>query len=420
MKSIAIVGTGIAGLGCGYFLHREFDVSLFDRSGYAGGHSNTVTVDEDGRSVPIDTGFMVFNEVTYPNLTRLFTELGVETMPTPMSFGVQHVTSGVEYCGSSLNQLFAQRRNVVRPRFLRTLRDISRFNADALRGEETAETLAEYCERRRYCDDLLQLYLLPIASAIWSTPFDSVREFPASTLIRFFSNHGLLGGLKGHHEWLTVKGGAKTYVERMTRPFRDRVHLGNAVVRVERSPRDVAIRFADGARAVFDNVIFACHADEALAMLADPTPDERRLLGAFRYQENVAALHTDPAPMPRERRAWASWNYRLDGSAATTTYWMNSLQRVSDRRDYFVSINDPGLIDPRRVLKTIGFHHPVFTLDAIDAQRELPSLNEVSSGQRAYFCGSYFRYGFHEDALSSALAVCRALGRESAWAEAAA
>ena len=424
MTSIAIVGTGIAGLGCGHFLHPEHEVSLFDGNSYAGGHTNTVTVDEDGRAVPIDTGFMVFNDVTYPFLTRLFSELGVETMPASMSFGVQHVGSGIEYCGSSVNGLFAQRRNLVKPLFLRALRQISRFNTDALRalsnGDEPDDTLEQYCRRGGYGDELLQLYLLPIASAIWSTPFDDVRTFPIATLMRFFRNHGLLGGLSGHHQWRTVRGGAKTYVEKMTRPFRGRIHLNNAVVRVERAGRRVTIRFADGACAAFDKVVFACHADEALAMLGDASPEERRLLGAFRYQKNVAALHTDPAPMPRSRRAWASWNYRLDRHSASTIYWMNSLQRVSDRRDYFVSVNDPGLIDSVRVMKTIVYHHPVFTLEAMAAQRELPSLNQMGADQTTYFCGSYFRYGFHEDAFVSAIAASRAIARDSVWAEAAA
>jgi predicted NAD/FAD-binding protein len=424
MTSIAIVGTGIAGLGCGYFLHREFDVSLFDASDYAGGHTNTITVDEDGRPVPIDTGFMVFNDVTYPNLVRLFDELGVQTMETSMSFGVQHVGSGIEYCGSSVNGLFAQRRNILRPRFLRALRAISRFNTLAVqlasRGAVPDVTIEQFVRDTRLGNELLELYLLPIASAIWSTPFDDVRDFPIATLMRFFRNHGLLGGLGGHHQWRTVIGGAKTYVDRMTRGFRDRIHLRNAVVRIERSANHVTLKFADGARATFDKVIMACHADEALAMLAGPTADERRLLSPFRYEKNIATLHTDPAPMPRSRRAWASWNYRLDAANASTIYWMNSLQRVSDRRNYFVSINDPGLVDPARVLKTIVYHHPVLNRECVEAQRQLPRLNEISDDQTTYFCGSYFRYGFHEDAFASSIAAVRALAGEAAWAEEAA
>ncbi len=418
VKTLAIVGAGVAGLGCGYLLHRDFDITIFDRNGYAGGHTNTVPADEGDRQVPIDTGFMVFNEVTYPNLTRLFTDLGVETFDTSMSFGVQHIPSGIEYAGSGLGQLFAQRRNVVNPRFLRTLYQINRFNTDASRAlagnQYERMTLQEYSDEHGYGEDFLSLYLLPMSSAVWSAPFEDVREFPATTLLRFFRNHGLLGGLSGQHQWKTVRGGARRYVEKMTASFRERIFLGNAVVAVDRDSSGAVIHFADRSSRRFDRVIFACHADETLAMLQQPTADERRLLGAFRYQRNVASLHTDPAPMPRLPRAWASWNYRLDAAAngrvsASTIYWMNSLQNVSDRRDYFVSIDDPGLIHPARVLKTIVYHHPVFTLAAIDAQRELPALNRVGPDQTTYFCGSYFGYGFHEDAFTSAIEASRAI-----------
>lgn len=428
MKRVAIVGTGIAGLGCAYLLHRHFEVSLFDRNGYAGGHTHTVTVDEEGRPVPVDTGFMVFNEITYPNLTRLFTDLGVETMPTSMSFGVQHIATGIEYAGGSVSQLFARRRNLLDPRFLRALYQIHRFNEEAQAALDSAAfdrtTLQEYVDARGYGEDFLRFYLLPMSSAVWSTPFDQVRAFPAMTLLRFFRNHGLLGGLSGQHPWLTVVGGAKTYVEKMTRGFRDRIHLGNGVVRVDRNPSGATLRLADGSTRAFDKVILACHADEALAMLSHPTPAERRLLTPFRYEENVATLHTDPAPMPRRRRAWASWNSRIDDrrtpANATTIYWMNSLQRVSDRRDYFVSIDDPGLVDPARVLKTIRYHHPIFTLAAVDAQRELPSLNAISPDQSTYYCGSYFRHGFHEDAYTSAIEASRAILRGATEGEVAA
>ncbi len=424
MTSIAIVGTGIAGLGCGYLLHRNFDIEMFDRNNYAGGHTNTIVVEEEGTPVAIDTGFMVFNEVTYPNLTRLFDRLGVNTVPTSMSFGVQHLAAGIEYCGGSIGQLFAQRRNLLRPRFLRALRQIARFNSEAheaiASGAFDGLTLDAYVTARNYGEDFLQLYLLPMAAAVWSTPFGEARHFPAVTLLRFFDNHGLLGGLDGQLPWLTVAGGAKQYVEKMTRGFRERIHLGSGVDRVRRDPHGVTIHLTGGATRRFDRVIFACHADEALAMLEDPTPDERRLLGAFRYQRNVAELHTDAAPMPRTRRAWASWNVRIDDTRATTIYWMNSLQGVSQKRDYFVSIDDPGLIDPDRILRRIVYTHPMFTLDAITAQRELPSLNRLAAAQSTYFCGSYFRYGFHEDAFASAIDVCRTIASNDVWQEVAA
>jgi uncharacterized protein len=411
-ESIGIVGTGIAGLGAAWLLQDDCDVTLFDGNHYAGGHTNTITIRERDRDVPVDTGFMVFNEVTYPNLTALFRTLDVETMPASMSFGVQHRASGIEYCGSSVDQLFAQRRNLLRPRFLRFLSTVTRFNAEARAAIESHafddHTLAGYAQARNYGEDFLRFYLLPMAGAVWSAPFDRVRDFPALTLLRFFDNHGLLGGLEGHHPWLTVRGGAKTYVEKLTRRFRDRIHLGTPVTRVD---RDGGVRLADGSRATFDRVILACHADEALALLAQPSEEEARLLSAFRYQRNVATLHTDPAPMPRARRAWASWNVRVDerDAAATTIYWMNSLQRVSDREQYFVSIDDPGLIAPEKILRTIRYSHPLFDRAAVAAQRELPQLNATSPHQTTFFCGSYFGYGFHEDAYTSAIRVADAV-----------
>lgn len=429
MTNIAVIGTGIAGLGCGYLLHRRFEVSLFDGNGYAGGHTNTIAVDRDGEVVPVDTGFMVFNEVTYPRLTRLFTRLGVETVPTSMSFGVQHRGAGIEYCGSSVDQLFAQRRNLVRPRFLGMLRQITRFNREAREALADSRfagvTLEQYAQVRGYGPSFRDLYLLPMAGAVWSTPFEDVRHFPATTLLRFFDNHGLLGGLEGHHPWLTVRGGAKRYVEAMTRDFRERIELGNAVRHVERDRGGVTLSFAHGERRRFDQVIFACHADEALALLTNPTSEERRLLSPFRYQRNVALLHTDPAPMPRARKAWASWNVRVaedgDGrSRATTIYWMNSLQHLSPRQDYFVSIDDPGLVDPQRVLRTIVYHHPLFNLETSRLQPELASLNRMGERQRTYYCGSYFGFGFHEDGFASAIEASRAVASAEVWNEEAA
>lgn len=426
MTNIAIIGTGIAGLGCGYLLHRRFDVSLFDGNDYAGGHTNTVAVQHGGEVVPVDTGFMVFNEVTYPRLTRLFARLGVETMPTSMSFGVQHCASGIEYCGSSAGQLFAQRRNLVRPRFLRMLGQVTRFNREARQAlEETrfaGVTLEQYIEQRGYGAAFRDLYLLPMAGAVWSTPFEDVRHFPARTLLRFFDNHGLLGGLEGHHPWLTVRGGARHYVEAMTREFADRIELGNAVRRVERDGSGVTLLLDRGERRRFDAVIFACHADEALALLAAPLPEERRLLASFRYQRNVALLHTDPAPMPRARRAWASWNVRVAAeeggrSRATTIYWMNSLQHLAARENYFVSIDDPGLVDPSKVLRTIVYHHPLFNLETLRAQGELATLNRMGGQQRTYYCGAYFGYGFHEDGFVSAIEASRAVARAEVWQE---
>ncbi len=423
MKTLAIIGTGIAGLGCAHFLHASHDITLFEQNDYAGGHTNTITVDESGRSVPIDTGFMVFNHVTYPNLTRLFRELGVVTKPTEMSFSVQHTPSGLEYNGGSLNLLFGQRRNLVNFRHWRMLMQINRFNNEAIAALDDASfaemTLRDYVANRGYGADFLERYLVPMSSAVWSTPPERMLEFPAVTLLRFWHNHGFLG-LHTQHPWFTVTGGAKSYVEKITAPFRDRVRLKQKAVRVERGGGKVKVFTPDGAPREFDKVILACHADQALALLADPTGMETRLLRNFEYQPNTATLHTDPSFMPHTRRCWASWNYRIDaardGSALPTThYWMNRLQGVSDTTDYFVSLNCHDRIAPEKVLRRIEYEHPLFNLGAIAAQRELPQLNRLTPDQTTYFAGAWFKYGFHEDGFTSALECARAVTGTAIW-----
>lgn len=423
MTRLAIIGSGVAGLGCAHFLHSRYDVTLFEQNDYPGGHTNTVTVDEQGRPVPIDTGFMVYNEVTYPNLTRLFRELDVKTQPTSMSFSVHHRPSGIEYNGAGLNRLFGQRRNFVRPRFWRLLGQMNRFNAEAVQALQNPAyadyTVRRYVEERGYGDDFLHLFLVPMSSAVWSTPPGKMLDFPAVTLLRFFHNHGFLG-LHTHHPWRTLDGGARTYVAKMSVPWRDRVFLKSKAVKVSRRDGSARVVAANGAEATFDKVILATHADEALGLLADPTPAEQRLLSPFKYQPNTVTLHTDPSFMPKTRLCWASWNYRIDqepGGATrpSTHYWMNSLQGVSQQRNYFVSLNSHDRVAPEAVLRRIEYHHPLFSLDAIAAQKELPGLNRLSNDQSTYFCGSYFKYGFHEDAFTSALECSRAVSGEPIW-----
>ena len=424
MQTLAIIGTGIAGLGCAHFLHARYDLTLYEQHDYAGGHTNTVTVEEQGRAVPIDTGFMVFNRVTYPNLTRLFRELGVETKPTEMSFSVQHTPTGLEYNGGSLNLLFGQRRNLLRPRYWRMLAAINRFNAEAvpaLTDEKWAHhSLCDYVAERGYGDDMLHLYLVPMSSAVWSTPPALMLDFPALTLLRFWHNHGFLG-LHTQHPWFTVTGGAKSYVQKITAPFRDRVQLGRKAVRVSREDGRVKVVAADGSEREFDKVILACHGDQALALLADPTDLEARLLREFRYQPNTATLHTDAGFMPRTRGCWASWNYRLDAAPngnvlPTTHYWMNRLQGVSRRENYFVSLNCHDRIAPERMLRRIDYEHPIFNLATTAAQKELPQLNRLATSQNTYFAGAWFKYGFHEDGFTSALDCARAITGEPIWA----
>lgn len=433
--TLAIIGTGISGLGCAHFLHRHFDVTLFEQNSHTGGHTNTVTVAETGtgRSVPIDTGFMVFNYATYPQLTRLFSALNVPVKKTDMSFSVRHEDTGLEFCGSSLNHLFAQRRNLFRPSFYRMLLAIDRFNRDAIAAlglsssngpEDPAietQTLADFVRVRGYGADFLDLYLVPMSSAVWSTPPEKMLLFPARTLLRFFHNHGFLG-LNTQHQWWTVDGGAQQYVTRLTAPWRDRIRQNTKVVRVARDPNGAHITSAAGVTEQFDHVILASHGHESLALLADPTSDETRLLREFQYQSNIATLHTDASVMPRTKLAWSAWNYSLarDISGRTspmTIYWMNKLQGVSDRENYFVSINRPEAIDPRRVLKTIQYEHPLFTLGAIKAQTEIPALNQTARDTtKTYFCGAWTRYGFHEDGLLSAVNLSRQLLGRDPWA----
>jgi predicted NAD/FAD-binding protein len=423
MPSLAIIGTGIAGLGCAHFLHRRFDLTVYEQNDYSGGHANTVEAAEAGRPVPIDTGFMVFNHVTYPLLTRLFRELDVAIKPTSMSFSVQHVPSGLEYNGGSLDLLFAQRRNLLRPRHWRMLAQIDRFNREAIPALDEPRWarmgLGEYVTARGYGEDMLNLYLLPMGGAVWSAPPDQMLRFPAPTLLRFWHNHGLLG-LSTQHPWFTVVEGARSYVAKLTAPFRDRIRLGAKAARIRRESGRVAVTTADGETRAFDRVILACHADQSLKLLADPTEAEARLLREFKFQPNTATLHTDESFMPRNRRCWASWNCRMEEDAAgrllsSTHYWMNRLQGVSERVNYFVSLNCHGRIAPEKVLRRIEYEHPLFDVAAIEAQAGLPGLNRTAPGQTTYYAGAWFKYGFHEDGLGSALACARALTGEPLW-----
>ena len=418
MKRVAIIGTGVAGLGCAHFLHRKFDLTLYEKNDYPGGHANTIPVAEEHRSVPVDTGFMVFNEVTYPNLTRLFRELGLAVQPTEMSFSVQHLPTRLEFCGSSLNHLFAQRKNLVRPRFWRMIWQINRFNTEAIAALAAPEiqncTLGEYVRWRDYGDDFLNFYLVPMSSAVWSTPPELMLEFPAVTLLRFFHNHGFLG-LHTQHPWFTVVNGAKSYVDKLTAPFREKIGLQRGAAFVRRANGKVRVTDVTGRTEMFDQVIFASHADETLKMLVDADFREFAALKEFEYQPNTALLHTDASVMPKHKRCWASWNYRIEPGAGdkvspSTVYWMNRLQNISGPRNYFVSINGENSVNPSSILKRIYYEHPLFNLGAIRAQKQLPKLNERMNN--VFFCGSYFRYGFHEDAFTSALELCRLLTGE--------
>lgn len=404
---LAIIGTGISGLACAHFLKGDFDLTLYEKDGRIGGHSNTVEVPENGKMLPLDTGFMVYNEVTYPHLTRLFKELNVDTKPTDMSFSVQHADAGIEFNGGSVNLLFSQRKNLLRPRFWKMLLQINRFNKETV--AELADpkygdvTLAEYVAARGYGRDFLEWYLAPMAAAVWSSPPERIDSFPARTLMRFWHNHGFLG-LDTQHPWRTVSGGSREYVKAITAPFTDRILRGNAVTAVS----GTTLTLSDGSSHTSDKVIFASHGDQSLALLSAPTALEREILGPFEYQPNKAIVHTDARFMPRTRRAWASWNYRVDPSGKHSThYWMNRLQGVSDKVDYFVSINPPDGIPEEKIIHRLNYEHPLFTAAAITAQSRIPELHEAALTTHRHYCGAWQRYGFHEDGIWSAYRLCK-------------
>ncbi len=413
MEKIAIVGTGIAGMGCAHFLQKHFDITLFEQNDYVGGHTNTVTVTEGDKQIPIDTGFIVFNHITYPNLTKLFSDLGVATKKCEMSFGVQHRPTGLEYSGSGLDGLFAQRKNILNSRYFNMLLQIRRFNREAeedlITGRASELSMLDYCIKKGFDEDFIYKYLAPMSSALWSTPTDITLQFPAEALIKFFRNHGLLG-LSTQYQWYTVHNGSWQYRDKLIAPFKDRIKLNTKVQWVEKVADKIQVTTHTGEKFLFDKVIMAGHADQSLKALHYPSEMQQQLLSVFQYQKNIATLHTDDSVMPENKKVWSAWNYLIlkkDEQLVTSTiYSMNKLQAVSEKMEYFVSINDPGLVDPKKVLKTIEYDHPIFTVDAYRAQTKLPLLN---SEDNIYFCGSYFRNGFHEDALLSAVRLCEEL-----------
>jgi predicted NAD/FAD-binding protein len=404
---IAIVGTGISGLVAAYRLAPEHDLTVFEADDYIGGHTHTIPVRRWGRSYAIDTGFIVFNERTYPHFIHLLDELGVASQPTTMSFSVRCERTGLEYNGTNLNRLFAQRRNLLRPAFHRMVADILRFYREApalLRAGDAALTLGEYLERDRYSRAFVDWHILPLGAAVWSTEPRRMLDFPARYLIEFFGRHGFLqvGNRPG---WRVVCGGSSQYVAPLARRFRDRVRLRAPVRAIARTPAGVAITSPGAGTERFDAVVIATHSDQALALLADPSRAEREVLGAMTYQRNEAVLHTDARLLPRCRRAWAAWNYHLlplAGDAVAVTYNMNLLQGLESPEPFCVTLNRSAEIDPAKVIARLTYDHPLYTHATVAAQRRWAEINGVN---RTYFCGAYWGYGFHEDGVRSALAV---------------
>lgn len=420
MERLAIIGSGISALGAAYYLRNQYDITIFEAGSYVGGHTNTVTVDDDGRALPVDTGFIVYNETTYPNLTRLFVELKVKTHESDMSFGMHNMASGLQYSGQNYSTLFARRKSVFSPRHWRFLLQAARFNETAPRDLADGKAdlpLGQYLRERGYDEYFIYNFIVPMGSAVWSTPVEKMLDFTAAALIRFFRNHGFLG-MHTQLQWRTVTGGSRSYVQKILSAVDCAVRLNEPVQRVQRllnSQAGVRVVTASGAHE-FDRVLIATHADQALAMLAEPSALEAELLPAFRYEKNIAALHRDESVMPPLRRIWSSWNYKTrptaDGNSvdSATVYWMNRLQKLPTPNNYFVSINDFEEIQPDKLIRQIEYDHPLFDSRAIALQ---PRLTELNQQGPIYFAGSYFRYGFHEDGLISGLAVVEQLSREA-------
>lgn len=401
---IAIIGSGIAGNTLAYHLHKQHDITVFEAAQHIGGHTHTHNIRHEGQDISVDTGFIVFNDRTYPNLIALLNELNVAWRPSNMSFSVRCENTGLEYNGTSLNSLFAQRLNLLRPSFHKMIRDILRFNKNSLEllAEGNEIKLGDYLRQNHYSQQFIDYYIIPMGSAIWSTDALQMLDFPARFFVRFFHNHGMLT-VNDRPQWRTISGGSASYVKALTAPFVDRIRLDTPIERVRRLKGSVRVKPRFGEEEKFDYVFFACHTDQALRMLADPTPAETEILGAIPYQSNTVYLHHDTALLPRKKLAWAAWNYHVTKPAServAVTYNMNILQGIESHEPLLVTLNHTAGIDPYKVIKRIEYMHPLYTLAGAAAQAR---HGEISGVNRTGFAGAYWRNGFHEDGVVSAL-----------------
>lgn len=412
---IAIIGSGISGLTCAYLLNRHHEVTVFEASDWIGGHSHTVDVEVEGERFAIDTGFIVFNDWTYPNFIRLLDQLGVASQPAEMSFSVQDPGTGTEYNGNNLNALFAQRRNLLSPLFWGMLRDILRFNREVLRDLQEQRiaadtTLGAYLRKNGYGQRFIEHYIVPMGSAIWSMSLGDMQDFPLEFFVRFCKNHGLLS-VTHRPQWRVVSGGSRSYVAALSESFVERIRLNCPVHRVVRDIAGVNLHSCAGIER-FDSVVFACHSDQALRLLAAPSLAERQILSALRFAENDVVLHSDIRLLPNRRLAWASWNYRLGGSArqpAAVTYNMNILQGLKSDTTFCVSLNQTAAIDPSKILNRFRYAHPQYSRAGLVAQAR---WQELQGAQNSYYCGAYWANGFHEDGVVSALRVAAVFGEQ--------
>ena len=414
---IAVIGSGISGLSCAHYMSLEHEVSVFEANQQIGGHTATVDVQLGVRRYAIDTGFIVFNDWTYPNFIALMDELGVASKPTEMGFSVHTPDYGLEYSGTNLNTLFAQRKNLLSWSFIRMIRDILRFNRESLTDLEAGtisdtETLGQYLARNGYGDKFTDQYLAAMGSAIWSADCSTILDFPVNFFLRFFKNHGLLS-VADRPQWRVIEGGSREYLGPLCARFSDRIYTSNAVQQVRRKPgKGVTLCMADGQQMSFDQVVFACHSDQALAMLEQPSEQEKGILGAIPYQTNDVVLHTDTRLLPRNRKTWSSWNYALGQSSnrAVITYNMNILQGITAPETFCLTLNNTEAINPNKILGQFQYDHPVFSLEGMAAQQRWQEINGV---QDSWYCGAYWHSGFHEDGVVSALRVANAIGERA-------
>ena len=411
---IAVIGTGISGLSAAYLLQQQHDITVFEQADRIGGHTATMEVGLNGRDYQIDTGFIVFNDWTYPNFIRLMDELGVASQPTEMSFSVSCENSGLEYGGNNLNTLFAQRCNLFSPSYLKMIKDILRFNKEAVEDLENnrikeTTTLGEYLAANHYGKTFANKYLIPMGSAIWSASTESMFNFPVLFFVRFFKNHGLLS-VNNRPQWRVIKGGSSAYIDPLTESFKERIRLNTGVEKITRHDNGVEISLADGSVEQYDQVVIASHSDQALGMLADASDQEVSVLSAMPYQDNDVILHTDDSVLPDKKLAWSSWNYWLRSEQqerAILTYNMNILQGIDAPETFCVTLNATDAIDPTKIIGRYNYSHPVFSLASVAATERWQEINGVNN---TWFCGAYWANGFHEDGVVSGIRVAKALG----------
>ncbi len=410
---IAIVGTGISGLTCAYLLNHKYKLTIFEKNNYVGGHTHTHSINNNGKIIPVDSGFIVYNEKTYPNFIKLLDKLKVTRQKTTMGFSIKSANKNLEYAGNSINSIFAQRINIIRPSFIKMIIEILIFNKKATNDLNKLNldiTLGKYLSNNNFSKKFIDNYIIPMGAAIWSTKAESILKFPAKFFIQFFYNHSLLK-IKNRSDWWVIKGGSKQYINKLIKKFEHKIRLNTSVQSIRRSNGKIYIKNnTKNKEELFDAVIIATHSDQGLQMLSDPSEDEQEILGAIPYQKNKALLHTDISLLPKRKLAWASWNYNLDHSLnkpVTLTYNMNILQTLNELETYCVSLNNIEKIDENKILKKINYEHPLFTSAGIESQKRKYKISGINN---TFYCGAYWHNGFHEDGVVSALDVCKHFG----------